>query len=620
MAIFTNTAVPDKDFSRDTLLERIGARSFCVLYDLASRKTQLYISGDDARTVIGWIEDSVPGLSFSEAMEPEGWVARKATVMGFYRKMDEEETYSMDDVFSVGAKAGMLCLIFVPQAYIDAAASKAYMERVLSDTATRESSTVSGMRRTSASLQRELFSNSEETAMLKELVESANDSVLSNGMLYKAFIAAIDTPPSALEYIRSKLLVLGSKDVIFLGIEGMVKEAGRMDGLPLGRKYVSRMINFYGNHAVNYVIRTMQSETVGDIDVGAIMTGAVHESDIRASIAASALNLGTIISGLPGSGKTHLAMHMIDRAATRNAQTKIAIVSQTDEWEGFAGAHGMHVVKLCDGTVPINFFRCPDGIDAARFGDDLAMVLSAASGAGPYERPMEKCLVNAFRRVYSRGNRTPNPADVYEEIQESIIMLHGRRTNAGVRYTKHGENIKSSLEHLAGILRMPEYSVTEGVRIEELLEKGAVFDLSRASIKTKAYFYALLLHPLYASASRFDSEGDEELRMLVCVEEAQLVFGDEASAAVEDIEYRLQDFRKRGVGLMLIAHNVIDIDPGIRRLCQIKVYFKQAADVAPIAARDLVFGNVEEEDIVLKLKHMNSRIGAFSFVTKAGNE
>ena len=621
MAEFVNTAVPDKDFQRNILLDRLGNRSFALIYDFETRRTRLHIASDDADVVVESIEESVPGLEFLPFDGSHITGRTRASLVQFYRHIDDDsETLQLSDVFETGADVGLLCFIFVPQTYESAGASKRYIEMVLSETVTRESSVVTGIKHTSTSLNRELFKNSEETAMLKEIVESANESILSNGIVYKAFVAVVGTPPSVAEYVRSKFLVLSSRETTFTSVDALVGEAGKMDGLPLGRSHVVRFVNFYGGHAISYTIPTTHAETKGGIEIGNVMASGVHESRVRAAVDRSTFNLGMIISGLPGSGKTHLAMHVLDSIISVAERPKIAIISQTDEWDGFAGAHKMHLVRLCNGTVPINLFRCPEGIDTVRFGEDLAMVLAAAADAGPYMRPMEKCLVNAFRKVYAGRNREPDPATVYEEIQESIIRLHGKRTATGVKYTKHGENIKSALEHLADILRMPEYSLAEGVRIEELISNGVVFDLSLASIKTKAYFYALLLNQLYATASKLDSNGDDELRMLICIEEAQLVFGDEDSAAVEDIRYRLQDFRKRGIGLMLITHNVVDIDPGIRRLCQLKVYFKQAADIAPIAARDLVFSGVKDEDVIQKLKHLNSRTGAFSFVDKRGYE
>jgi hypothetical protein len=329
--------------------------------------------------------------------------------------------------------------------------------------------------------------------------------------------------------------------------------------------------------------------------------------------------MGILITGLPGSGKTREAMSIVHSVMEPSTETAIAVISPTEEWNRFGSSRGMYVVRLYDGTVPINFFSCPKMSCRSKFYEDLAMLLSSAADAGPYRNPMEKCMLNAFRKVYQKEEE-PNPSSVYREIEESIIKFHARRTNVGVKYTKHGENIKSALENLRGILARPEYCSKRGVGIEGLVRKGVVFDLSLVSGKIKPYIYALLLNQLYSLADQFDVEGDGMLRMLLCVEEAQIILGGKESPAVQDMRQKIQDFRKKGVGLMLLAHNLTDIEQGIRRLCQTKLYLKQAPDVARAALQDLILTYVEESDLETKLKHLDSRTGALNYVTKIGDK
>ena len=71
---------------------------------------------------------------------------------------------------------------------------------------------------------------------------------------------------------------------------------------------------------------------------------------------------------------------------------------------------------------------------------------------------------------------------------------------------------------------------------------------------------------------------------------------------------------------MLLTHNVNDIDPGVRRLCQIKLYLRQAPDVAPTASKDLMFSIADEDELIRKLKHLDSRVAAFSYVEKVNGD
>ena len=77
---------------------------------------------------------------------------------------------------------------------------------------------------------------------------------------------------------------------------------------------------------------------------------------------------------------------------------------------------------------------------------------------------------------------------------------------------------------------------------------------------------------------------------------------------------RIQNFRKKGVGLMLITHSVTDIEPRIRRLCQTKLYFRQSADVAKYAAEDLLFDEKDKDLLVERLKTLEQGVCALNCI------
>jgi hypothetical protein len=404
-------------------------------------------------------------------------------------------------------------------------------------------------------------------------------------------------------------------------MDDLMQQLKKRDAILLGGRHMSSFVSFPWVSRLNYVVDTFcaADRQTGALKLGTYARSGVLDTKEEITTQWSSLNLGTIVSGLPGSGKTREVMSIIDQAIKQECGAKVAIISPTDEWDSFAAEHKMHLIRLGRDDVPINFFSSPDCKNAEKFYEDLAILISAASNSGPYQNPMEKCLLNAFKRASMANDR--NPTAIYDQIEESIIRFHGRVTKAGVKYTKHGENIKAALENLRLILSNQQYSVTRGVSFADLIKGGAVFSLSGVSNNAKPYFYALLLNQMYSIADAFDSLGDNELRLLMCVEEAQTIFGAEKdSAATNDLIERIQDFRKRGVGLVLITHSITDISSDIRRMCQNKVYLKQAPDIAAIAAKDLVFTYAEQDVVVSKLKHLNSRIGAVSFVTKYGDE
>jgi hypothetical protein len=157
------------------------------------------------------------------------------------------------------------------------------------------------------------------------------------------------------------------------------------------------------------------------------------------------------------------------------------------------------------------------------------MLIASASNAGPYKNSLEKALLAAFHKVYKLV-KDPDPQEVYEAIEEAIIEQHGKRTNVGVKYTKHGENTMAALENLRLMLSRPEFAQRNGIDFSKLVKSGVVFDLSEVSNNMKTFFYALILNQVYNIADTFAEDGDDKLRLLIVLEEAQLAFGDELSA------------------------------------------------------------------------------------------
>lgn len=606
--MFNLATLPDAQIDQGVLLDALACKPFCLIYDFARRKCSI-ASGDDE--VVKRLPGIIPGLSFEEETRN---VHLDGDALSLYRSPESIGNAFISDIFDSGINEGYLAAFFSKESHEQIGPRMHHIEKRLGEISRNIGYSISDTgfgKRVNRSVQGKDFVSSSEEAFLSEMLESLNLSLLRNGYAYR--ILFIATTPAIRDYISMKMLVIESHH--FSGsIEDAFRHLESIGAAPFSSDMAARLFCLRGSHSIRHVIHTAEPLCEGDVELGSFMKDSVYDSGRTVRIRKSAMNLGTIISGLPGSGKTRAAMSILD-SVLKTSRPKMLIISPTDEWQGFAVSHGMALIKLCDGSIPINFFRCPDGAPISSFYESLAMVLASAAAAGPYRNPIEKCLLNAFRKVYSK-TLEPDPAYVFHEISESIIALHGKHTNVGVKYTKHGENIKASLENLKSVLSMPEYSSRKGVRIEDMINNGVVFDISCAGAGTREHLYALILNLAYSVASMLDSNGEDELRLVICLEEAQMMLKDSRSAVVEDMRYRIQDFRKKGIGLMLLAHNITDIDKSIRRLCQMKLYLKQAPDVAEDAANDLVFTNVENDAVVSKLKHLDSRIGALSYVNK----
>ena len=596
---------------------------FVLIYDVSNSTTSIGMDRSNVKEKIEEIERSVAGVELEPVQCDQFDKSESLEVSSFYKRPEESDNSIMHDLFE-NSHEGFLAIVFVPVGPKELEETKEYIEKTLSKRSVRETYSVlknALTSRVSVASQRDMFTESAETLLFGDVLNSINNAILGDGLAYKTFFIIPSDAHGVKGFIDSRFLIL-DREESRASLETTVERFGRKKSLLFGIDHLKQLLSPYGAYRLSYTLSTMAPVTRGGIVIGTFMRNGVSDTGLNVGIEPSTINLGFTITGLPGTGKTTEAMAIIDallKGAHEGKKLKVVVITPTDEWDTFAISHNMYLVRLYNDRTPINFFRRPHAIDREKFYENLAMVLSSASDAGPYQNPMEKCMLNAFRKVYEREDE-PDPITAYNAIEDSIIELHAKKTNSGVKYTKHGENIRSALENLRGILNRPEFSMSRGVKIEDLVDGGVVFNISNTSGATKAYLYALLLNQVYAITSGFDTNGDSELRLLVCLEEAQTMFGNKDSAAVQDIKQRIQDFRRQGIGLMLLTHNVNDIDVGIRRLCQSKLYLKQASDVAAVASKDLTFTYAEEEDVILKLKLLDSRIGAFSYVTKDGAE
>lgn len=623
MKFYSISEIPSKVFDTNKIFECTGQKNLMLVYDFERSISLMGFEDQETKNIPHKISTQIPGLAFSAndiSIHKSDFV-----VFSVYRNVEEFGTRFFHEVFDTLPSVGFLGILFAYTPTEEVNLLKINLERLLSSKNVRETESFLKdhfSKRINSATQRELYYDSEEKLMLNSVIESLNNSILSNGLAYKIFLITPSNANSLHEYINTHFLVLAKYNFNRTGIKSVTEHLSKKPSLSFGTNYAKEFMNFYGFYSINHTLDTHLPSKEQGITIGKFVKEGVSETELDIKLDPSAINLGFIITGLPGSGKTREAMSIMDSVLTRDHYGKkpsVFVITPTAEWKNFALAHGMFFIKPYDDNTPINFFRCPETIEIEKFYGNLAMILSSAANAGPYQNPMEKCILNAFRKIYNQS-RKPDPIEVYEEIEESIIKYHGKRIANGIKYTKHGENIKSALENLRGILTMPQYCIEEGIKLEDFLDRGAVFDISNASVNAKTQLYALILNQIYALTSNFDTNGDDELRLVICLDEAQTVFGATDSPAVRDIKQRIQDFRKQGIGLILLTHNVSDIEVGIRRLCQLKLYLKQAPDIAVIASKDLIFAHVDPEDVILKLKTLKSRIGALSSIAKNRGE
>ncbi|MFP3215430.1 MAG: DUF87 domain-containing protein [Candidatus Micrarchaeota archaeon] len=508
--------------------------------------------------------------------------------------------------------AGKLIFAFVPADIKYVENIKRKVEHKLSRYGVRFTRTL-GLH--SGSMQMELFYKYDERKMLEFILDMLNKIIFENGRSYKFFILISSKDFDKLyKLIEPNLFTIELGSINFSSIGEVFEKLSGIDSIPISSEYASGLVSFPSFIKRLDKIQTDFPRTGSDIILGEFLEDSIKSSSINISINKSALNLGSIITGMPGTGKTYAAMSIAEQAF--KSGSSVVIISPTKEWASFAVKNNLKLIRLySSNNFCINFFKSDTKLPIEKFYENLAMLIASASNAGPYKNSLEKVLLAAFHKVYKLA-KDPDPQDVYEAIEEAIIEQHGKRTNVGVKYTKHGENTMAALENLRLMLSRPEFAQRNGIDFNKLFKSGVVFDLSEVSNNMKAFFYALILNQVYNIVDTFAEDGDDKLRLLLVLEEAQLAFGDELSAPTLDLRERIQDFRKKGIGLILITHNITDISPAIRRLCQNKFYFRQSSDIVKLALSDLGFG----EEASNRLRYLERGVCAMSYVYANGKE
>ena len=609
------TSIP-QNMDYTLFLSSFLGKSFAIYHDFSELETSLLTDQENAETIL---TKRILGLKLNNIPVPtiKGGLRH---VIGFDVRAeeegyDEENERLFSDMYKIlGNSRNWLFLFFSQTTEKQVNPIKRKVEDLLSRKETRLTRNFGARYETdSGSMQNELHYASEEKKALFAILNSLDNASLANGSSYKVSFVMSSEAEDVYNYLKMKMLLVEEERIKAASIEELCYNLKKKENLPISHSVAAKLLSFSDQIRQNSIIESRKEKQEGEIAIGTYLDGSVQDTGEPIKIFASTLNLGTLITGLPGSGKTFAAMGLISQIA-ENCKAKIVIIAPTEEWIPFGIENGMEVVKLYGYGTRINFFKCSDGVNMERFYENLAMLMAHASNSGPYRSSIEKCLLSAFSRAYATtGN--PDPVEIYGEIEEAVIEQHGKRSSLGVKYTKHGENIRAGLESLRLMLQKPQFAYKEGLDLTKVFDKGVVFDLSKVSNNMKPFYYALILNQIYAYSDTFDLNGDDKLRLLICLEEAQLVFdNDEQSAATIDLRQRIQDFRKRGIGLVLISHSVSDINLRIRRLCQTKMYFRQSADAVKAAAGDLIFNESLSEEICNKLKTLEHRACALNYM------
>lgn len=573
---------------------------FSILYDFENSRILLGMKHSEEK--IESILKGIPGLEFEEAEAPAFdaknlWAAsafpyRKAsslkTPYGYSKP--EEKRFVFEDLFaSLRGKKAFLLASFSPQEKGEMESMKRRHERFLTDASRQHSTTVSyrGLHFHKSEFP---YRNTEAVQSSAEKVDMCNNCLLTGDSAFDVKLIGFGEDSSTLKHHISSKLSMADEDVYDKeAVSHCLPDTG---GWLLSGEYASSFIRFSPTCAEESVVvdvSPLSSHNLNDgFSLGKELLNGISETGKEVKLNHLSLNRHTIVTGLQGAGKTTLAMMLVEDAMRKGVP--VIVMTPNKEWSKVAGGNSL-VVRM--GETPMNLARCPEGVKGDIFRLELATHLANGMEAGPYTNPLRRILISAFRELYKDGSE-PSLREVYSSAGDAITKHYGANFKRGIQFDKYGQNLDSALENIREMLENENYEL-DGVRIEDCVSRGAVFDLSEVSKLLRPLMYSFILSQLFSYLPRkFDEKGDKELRFLLVLEEAHLVFRKDiydsgSRKVIDELENELGSFRKHGVGLMLITHFADQLSEGLWRHCQNHFVFKQDVKGAKLAVEELAF-------------------------------
>jgi hypothetical protein len=609
--------IPDREVDIHNLLVRkMKGIPFSIIYDFEKMKTYLVTRGADTE-LMRTITAGIPGLEFGQ-VKPLDFEAdmKKAFRMNAFplkRRASIKTAYEASKEFEHRRRAGFadlfpslrnmkakLLISFIPKEREDLEEIKNRYERELSAIEHHRGRSRPAFPFTSIYDQtsRVDYKRTDEVQQAGEILEMCNNALLSNDSIYSVNLTGFGTDSELLKkHISSKMITSEEKAKITKELSHALPHG---EGEILSGEYASSFIHFAPESAEENVVVDVaplpESYLDEGLHLGRELISGVGATGKEVCFDHLALNRHTLITGQQGAGKTTLAAMIASDCLGKGIPA--IIITPNREWARLGRASDKILVVKA-GSVPINLVRVPEGVPADIFRQQLAMHIANGMNAGPYTNPLQRTLLNAFRTLYKKGSE-PSLSDVYLAANEAIDELFGVHFNKAVRYDKYGQNLFSSLENIRELLENDNFQ-RDGVRIEDCFERGAVFDLSGISKMLRPLVYSFILSQVFSYAqSRFDEEGENELRLLVVMEEAHQTFRKESPESgkrnvTEELESELGAFRKHGVGLILISHFADQLSEGLWRHCQNHFAFKQDIRGAKLAVEQLAFDSGDRQ-------------------------
>jgi hypothetical protein len=288
---------------------------------------------------------------------------------------------------------------------------------------------------------------------------------------------------------------------------------------------------------------------------------------------------------MPGTGKTTFAVNLLLQFHKKGVPF-LAIEPTKAEYRAMIGAIGdLKIFTPGNNRLSpfiLNPFLPPRGVRLEQY---IPALMTAFTAAFDMASPLDAAFLRAVNACYTQygwksASLAGDPDVIPFGLYEFIVVF--RRQIADMSY---GPEIKGNLQS-AGTLRLMNlieqsaniYDNIHSVPIEDLLSAPCVLELNAIdNLEMKSLIMALLLINV-CLYTRVVSQGDGELRNIILVDEAHVLFGAGGGRAhdttLQSMNNMIREIRSLGTGIIIADQSPSAIGDDIAANTDIKVAFR----------------------------------------------
>lgn len=364
-------------------------------------------------------------------------------------------------------------------------------------------------------------------------------------------------------------------------------EAGAFFRLPIRDKGM----NALKSNQISQIVDRFSSGVVDDnnIQFGKLMTNEMN--DVEIGCPTNTLTKHALIVGVPGSGKTTFALHLLLQLYQKKIPF-LAIEPTKSEYRGLIDAiPNIQIFTPGNNEVSpfiINPFIPPKGIKVEQYIPSLVSAFKAAfSMPSPLDvifmRAIHSCYTEYGWKDYSRqGDPDVRCFGLYE-----FILVFKRI----ISESNYGKDVKGNLES-GGVFRLLNlieqnsniYDTINTVPIEDILYKPTVIELNSIdNTEQKALIMALLLINICVYTKN-NQLNDGQLKNALLIDEAHVLLGgsgniagDKADAqgtTVKALQDMIAEIRSYGTSIIIADQSPAKVSREIVAQTEIKIVFR----------------------------------------------